>query len=222
MNNNYSNEDYFQMILIYGECNKIIMRTCDLFHQRFPQKPKPSRKTIKNIVQNLRTTGSLHPKKNRQKFVTNDEDNELNVLLYFHEFPRASLRDASRDLDLEKTAILVILKNHNFKPFKLHIIHGLIDADFQRRINYCEFMITKIHEDDRFLKNIIWSDESKIMKNGLFNRHNSHYWSDENPRQTFITHFQDVWSFNVYCAIRYDKVISVHFYDDNLNGMKIR
>lgn len=48
----------------------------------------------------------------------------------------------------------------------------------------------KIHEDDHFPQNLIWTDETKFMKNGMFNRCNSQYWSDTYPHELGHTQFQ--------------------------------
>ncbi|KAJ8962486.1 hypothetical protein NQ318_000874 [Aromia moschata] len=65
---------------------------------------------------------------------------------------------------------------------------------------------------------IIWSDEAKFTKNGVFNRRNSHYWSDYNVHPFRERNFQESWQFNAYCAIRNDGVLALEFYQDNLNA----
>lgn len=34
---NYSNEDYLNLFIIYGECDRVLKRTCDTFATRFPE-----------------------------------------------------------------------------------------------------------------------------------------------------------------------------------------
>ncbi|KAJ8949648.1 hypothetical protein NQ318_010066 [Aromia moschata] len=68
-----------------------------------------------------------------------------------------------------------------------------------------------------FFDNIIWSDEATFTKNGVFNRHNSHYWSDYYLHPFRERNFQESWQFNAYCAIRNDGVVALEFYQDNLN-----
>jgi len=69
-----------------------------------------------------------------------------------------------------------------------------------------------------FLDEIIWSDEAKFTKNGLFNRQNLRYWSDTNLHVFREENFQESWQFNVYCAVRNDGVVALEFYETNLNG----
>lgn len=75
----------------------------------------------------------------------------------------------------------------------------------------------RFQENEQFLDNIIWTDEAKFSNNGLFNRRNSHYWSDTNVHHSREGRFQEIWQFNVYCAIRNDGVVALEIYDDNLN-----
>src|ERR1700712_5320216 len=103
-------------------------------------------------------------------------------------------------------------------PYKIDIVQFLKDTDFQRRIQFCEWLLTKTQEDDNFLKTIIWSDESKSTKIGIFNRRNSHLWALEKPTEARVLNFQESWFFNVYCAIKDNEVAVLKFYDGNLNG----
>lgn len=48
----------------------------------------------------------------------------------------------------------------------------------------------------------------------LYNRHYSHFWSEENPQVGRERYFQDS-CFNVFCAIKYDKISALKFNDGN-------
>lgn len=41
----YSNEDFLNLLVIYGECKKILARTCQVFIEKYDGKPKPDNKT---------------------------------------------------------------------------------------------------------------------------------------------------------------------------------
>ncbi|KAJ8957192.1 hypothetical protein NQ318_007754 [Aromia moschata] len=57
-----------------------------------------------------------------------------------------------------------------------------------------------------------------FTKHGVFNRRNSHYWSNYNVHPFRERNFQESWQFNAYCAIRNYGVVALEFYQDNLNG----
>ncbi|XP_071054645.1 uncharacterized protein [Onthophagus taurus] len=215
---NYTNEDYLNLFIIYGECNKVLTRTCDTFAARYPQKRKPSPNTLKQIIYNFKTHGSVKGKVLKKKPIVDNENVEIAVLGYFNAYPTISLRQVSKESGLSKSSIHRILKKHKYHPYSISIVQHLRDTDFARRVNFCEFILTEHYGNNQFLDNIIWSDEAKFTKNGLFNRHNSHYWSDSNPHKFTTSNFQGSWQFNVYCAIRNDRVVALHFYEENLNG----
>jgi len=215
----FTNADYLQMIIIFGECNSVLQRTCDIFHQRFPDSPTPNVRMLKNLLKNAEATGSFKSSISRKATVVDSEENVLLILGYFSAYPTASIKDAERDVGLNYSSIFHrILKKIWYKAYKFHLVQHLKEQDYARRVNFCEWLILRSQEDELFLKRIIWSDESKFSKNGLFNRHNSHFWNNENPYQIRLKNFQESWSFNCYCAIKNNQVISINFYDENLNG----
>lgn len=214
----YNNHDFVNLLVIYGECNKVLTRTCDTYATRYPEKPKPSPDIIRRLISNLTNFGSFKRKIIKTKTVVDNVDNAITVLAYFTAFPEASLKDAARDLGLNKMSMQRILAKHKWHPYSHTLVHGLKLSDYERRVNFAEFIIMKNQENDQFLRNIIWSDEAKFTKNGIFNKRNSHYWSDTNPHSVRERQFQDRWNFNVYCAVKDNAIVMVHFYDENLNG----
>ena len=39
---NYTHEDYLNLFIIHGECNKVLSRTCDVFANKCSDKQEPS------------------------------------------------------------------------------------------------------------------------------------------------------------------------------------
>jgi hypothetical protein len=65
---------------------------------------------------------------------------------------------------------------------------------------------------------ILWSDESRFHNNGIVNRHNCHYWSQDNPHWLKETNFQNIWGVNVWCGIINGQFIGPRFYEGTLTG----
>lgn len=214
----FNNDDYVSMLLIHGECGQFAKRTCREFARRFPEKSRPTVDTVNRLIYNLKNYGSFKCEGKKVKTVVDDNDNEINVLGYFHVYPQASVRDGERELGISKSSIHRILKKHKFHPYSYTLQHNINERNYAKRVEFSEFLLIKTQEEDDFLKNIIWCDEAKFTKNGVFNRRNSHYWSEHNPHVTRNVRFQDRWDFNVFCAIRNNQIIALHFYNENLNG----
>lgn len=216
----YSNEDFLNLLIIYGECNRIASRTCRVFHERYPQLPKPNNNVINRLLKNCRLNGTFHPKVIRRKPEVDDDDNNITVLGFFYAFPNASLHEAEREIGIPYVTIYRILNKHKWHPYKFYCVQHLKETDLPRRVEFFEWLLVKTQEDEHFLDNIIWTDEAKFTKNGIFNRHNSHYWSPENPHVVRQRGFQERWQFNVFCAIKNESIFYIEFYDDNLNATK--
>lgn len=213
-----NNEDYVNLILIHGECDKVVSRTCALFIRRYPDRPRPSHDTVKRVIKNLKEYGCFEAKNLKVKPIVDNNENEINILGYYTAFPEASVRNGERDLGISMKSIHRVLKKHNYHPYSYNLVQHLKETDYNRRVEFAEWVTVKSQENHNFLRNIIWCDESKFTKNGLYNRHNSHYWSQDNLYLTKERGFQDRWEFNVFCAIRDNQIVALHFYDGNLNG----
>lgn len=68
------------LLIIYGECNKVLSRTCAIFNQRYPHVPQATPDTVKRLLLNCRTLGSFKPMTlEKTKPVADDEDTEINT-----------------------------------------------------------------------------------------------------------------------------------------------
>ena len=69
------------------------------------------------------------------------------------------------------------------------------------RLNFCHWVLGQIAGNPDFVNNIIFSDESGFDRDGTFDVHNEHYWSEENPCMTIVAKHQNKFSINVWAAI---------------------
>ncbi|WP_209391486.1 hypothetical protein, partial [Chryseobacterium sp. RR2-3-20] len=148
-----------------------------------------------------------------------DEDNVINVMAYFYAYPRSSIRSAADDLNITITSVHRILKYHDMHPFKFNKVQALKVEDYARRVAFCEFLLVRIQEDPNFLSKIIWTDETKFSREGIFNRKNEHFWSDENPHSTREMGYQNKFSLNVFCLLKNYKK-SYFIYEETLNSAR--
>ena len=72
--------------------------------------------------------------------------------------------------------------------------------------------------DVSFLSHVLFSDEANFADRGNVNRHNMHYWANENPRWMRNVPFQHQWSVTCWCNIVGDHVIAPHFFEKRLTG----
>lgn len=201
----YSNEELFNLFCIHGECNKIVSRTCRKFNGMYPHLPPMTEKKFRRYQNNFLRTGSVCAKKTKFAAVTANEDNEVSVLAYFEAYPRVSIATAEHDLGIPHSSIHRILRKHKMHSYKFVTVCALQEQDHQLRVEFCEMLLVRYQEDPNFLQNIIWTDESKFSHEGIFNRHNSHFWAQQNPHLVRERGFQNKFSFNVFAMLMNNK-----------------
>ena len=75
-----------------------------------------------------------------------------------------------------------------------------------------------VQNDPSFFWYVLFSDESKFYSDGQLNRHNCHYWSDENPHWYRPMDHQNRWSVMVWCERVNGYLNGPYFYDGNIDG----
>jgi hypothetical protein len=152
-------------------------------------------------IQNSRNFGSFKkPKRNTREI--QDEDLELNVLLYVEEHPDTSTREIVFHMQLAHSTVQYILKKHNFFSYKPRKVHALGANDPQRRVQFCTFFLNKLRQDPIFYRCVLWSDECTFGKNGVFNRNNHRHWSRENNHVVVEHNFQHRFSVKCKCKCK--------------------
>lgn len=214
----FTANDYVDMLLIYGECQKNSRDARRLYQERFPERPTPSHRTFENVERRMRTGSFPSPKNSNHSRPVRNEANTINVLALVAMNPHMSVRGISEEMNISRSSVQRILVNHGYHPFKIHLVQHLQPNDYQRRLEFIAFVSTQLHDDPNFLGKIMWSDESRFHNNGIVNRHNSHYWSTENPHWVRETHFQNIWGINVWCGLFNGRIIGPYFYEGTLTG----
>jgi len=94
-------------------------------------------------------------------------------------------------------------------PFKLQFVQQLYEEDLQDRIDICETLIPML-ENEKIGDNIFFSDEATFYQQGLVNKHNIRYWSENNPHATLETVMNSL-KLNVCCAMSKKYLIGPFF-----------
>lgn len=79
-------------------------------------------------------------------------------------------------------------------------------------------MIRRSEEDPVFLTKILWTDESRFERSGVFNIHNYHNWAIENPHSTRASHFQTRLSVKLWSGILNGQLIGPFELPARLDG----
>lgn len=216
-NDDFTNEEKLDMILIYGECRKNRRDAFRVYGERYPDRRMPSAMYFTRLASNLATCGAFSKKQTvfKRKTAT-DEEHSVGVLGSVLNNPHISIRQIEAECDISRSSIQRILKSGKFRPFKIHLHQGLEPGDYDRRLAFLAWLATA--REDGIINSILWTDESRFHNNGTVNRHNCHYWSVDNPHWMRETNFQRIWGINVWCGMIDGYIIGPKFYEGTLTG----
>lgn len=206
------------MCFIFGQVGKNYKATAEMFHERHPFRPKPAVSTVQRLITRFRNTGSvLNKKKVRPKSATNDEV-ATGVLANVSVDPHISTRRLAGDHGISQASVINILRAHKYHPYKMQLRHTLLDADYPKRREFCEWALRKLHENPAWSEDVVFSDEALFYLNGTVNTQNYRYWSDVNPHW-----MEGVKSLNsprvmVWCGIYHDTIVGPFFFEGSVTG----
>lgn len=210
----YTKEERVEIMEVYMKNNKNAYAALRDYCNRYPERLTPSKNTFKRIYNKFLTTYSVENKK--RAFAAN-EDEDLEVLLYFQENPTKSIRDASRYLNINYVKIQRCLVKHNYHDYKPLKVQKLHPNDNIIRQNFSQILLDKFNDDANVFDYIFWTDEASFTTAGVYNKGNTHFWAQENPHLVKEIQFQGHMTFNMWSGI-FNKRIYYFFYNGSLTG----
>jgi hypothetical protein len=201
----------------YGDHTRTQNEVVHLFRQKFPNLPPITQGTISKIERQFREHGHVRGMKKEAANTIND-DTKLDIMLEFEENPHTSSRKAASIFNVGQTSIIRTLKENKMHPYKMTPTQELMEDDFDRRVHFCEEIMTMLDDNVIQLEHVMFSDECTFTVTGHANRQNCRYWSRENPHWMREDHTQFPEKVNVWAGIIGDHIIGPLFIDGNLNG----
>ncbi|XP_031781661.1 uncharacterized protein LOC116416667 [Nasonia vitripennis] len=141
----------------------------------------------------------------------------LVVLVMIYLDPHISIRQIEVRSGISRETVRRITRLHRYHPYHITLTQELTERDFERRLRFCQWAQERLQNDPHFFRYVMFSDEATFHNTGQLNRHNSHYWSIENPHWTRAVDHQHQWSLVVWCDIVNGYLIGPYFFDGNVN-----
>lgn len=211
----YSRNEKVDMLLIYGECRKNSRNAARLYAERFPDRNHPPNNYFPRVEQQFRAQPNVPINHNIA-----DEVAEINVLAIVNADPTISLRQIEDQIAVSRETARRILKKYKFKSYKYQIHQHLFQNDYQRRLDYSNWFLGNYNLDNNFHRRILFSDESRFTNLGLFNRNNTRYWAQENPRIVREGAYQERFGFNVWLGVIDTRIVGPIIFDGPLSGQR--
>lgn len=147
------------------------------------------------------------------------EEQRARVLRRFYDDPSTSTRRvAAQEGTMSRSSVHRIARNDGLYPFHRQKVQKLMPDDPAHRMNFAQWVINQVEIDPELPFLIMQSDEAKFTRSGIFNQHNVHNWSHENPHNIVIQGHQERFSVNVWVGMVGGYVVGPYILPDRLTG----
>ncbi|KAJ8986066.1 hypothetical protein NQ317_003360 [Molorchus minor] len=217
----YTNQEYLNMILIYGEVNQNAARAAAVYRERYPGRHAPAPRTFVRVCQKLLDTGSVQSCRGqdggpgRSLRVLNAEQQILNRL---EEDPSVSTRTIAREVGVSQSIVWRTLREAQLYPYHVQHVEALASADYPVRKAFCEWFLEQNNRHPRFTADVLATDEACFTQNGIQNFHNTHQWAAENPDAASRSACPQTFSINLWAGLVNDTLIGPFELPAHLNG----
>ncbi|KAJ8686123.1 hypothetical protein QAD02_021917 [Eretmocerus hayati] len=194
----YELRDYINIYNTYVTEGMLAAAAARQYQIDYPNRGRPCARTFTEVASRLQQTGQLMPPITRERAQPVRDLVHDMIFNWFQEHPGGSIREAVGIFGVNFRTIWQILDEEGLYPYHFTKVQHLQVVDHGARLHLCQGLIDVF---DRFGINIseifLWSDESISDRKGLFNIHNYHTWSEENPYLTWDSNFQTKWSVHI-------------------------
>ena len=199
-----------QFVLWYAEFKSIVVvqqKWCTLH----PREKAPDDKELNQWMKQFKETGSLSKGASPGRPSTSEENFEQ-ITQSGVRSPKNSTAYRSLALGIAKTTIQNVLHMHlRLHAYKIQLRHEIKPDDKIKRVEFAFFMLSKIYDDESFLKCIIFTDEVTFHVNRCVNHHNCYIWGSGQPTEVHeYVHCSP--KKNVWCGLLYDCIVGPFFF----------
>ncbi|XP_076041561.1 uncharacterized protein LOC143025561 isoform X2 [Oratosquilla oratoria] len=169
-----------ELVLLYAKDGASSRSVADIFNVKYPNRQPVTQRTVSKILNRFKETGSVHDRsRSGRRTTATDPETSAQICRHVERSPHKSLKKVSQETGR-------ILSSNHFHPYKVQLVHELHGDDMDCRKEYCEWFV----EQRQMEKHVLFSDEAIFHLNSSVNRHNSRFWSKENPYWIEDVHVQ--------------------------------
>ena len=216
----FTNEEYADMHLVYGEVHQNSRAAVQRYRELFPHRRTPNRRVFQDLHRRLVEFG--HVQQNVWDLGRNVDANAVDrdelILELVDGNPNLSIRQISDMVRTSTFTVWQVLQREALHPYHYTRVQALQPQDYERRVNFCRWMLETIAENPRILDRLLFTDECNFGRNGTVNLRNLHYWSIQNPRLARPVYYQRRFSVNIWVGIMGERLVGPFILPDRLNG----
>jgi hypothetical protein len=126
----------------YGSARKCWRK----FRRKYRDERAPSRPTVQNLANKLRSTGLLIDNKQKRKRRVLSELDDMGARL--EHTPRKSLKRLAQETGMLKSSARRATQMLNLIPYKTTVIHALQPCEPASRVNFCSWFLQSVVEGE--------------------------------------------------------------------------
>lgn len=219
----YTLSEYAEMHYFYGVAHGNGREAARLYREHLQRRggPQPDRYPDHRVFINTHNTfmsGRIPGRRSSEGIPTTDSDRREIILDEIRRDSATSTRTMARRTNIPRSSIQAILREEQMHAFHIQRVQALQPNDYALRVEFCQTMLRKERENPGFFNTILWTDESRFEKTGIFNIHNYHVWAVENPHAVRPSTFQHRYSVNMWSGILNGELIGPFELPSRLNG----
>jgi len=194
-----------------------------LYQETFLNRRLPRSRTFSRIAQRLPERGTFIPviEGGRSRTVTTVQQKQR-ILAHVAANPGTSTRRISSAEGVHRSTVWRILHVDGLYPYHLQRVQGLKPEDLPRLVRFCQRCLEQCVRHPQFLWKLLYTDEVMFTRDGIFNFHNVHIWSQANPHAIREARPQTTFSINVWAGIFGDGLIGPVRLPERLTGPTYR
>ncbi|KAJ8912320.1 hypothetical protein NQ315_005924 [Exocentrus adspersus] len=157
-------------------------------------------KCFVKLKERFERTANANYEKTARTHACSNQDRQIDIVGCAIQNPSRSIREISDEISISKSVVHRTLKKNNFHPYHPEHHQFLTEQDCQKRVQFSEWATIKL-QDESFFSKVLFTDESSFTNTGRENRHNYHYYADQNPRLMRQDDHQHRFKVNVWAGI---------------------
>lgn len=190
----------------------------------FENRPVPSPQTVLNIAHKFEESGCVtectkcapHQRTLTEQQITRN----ISICAAVETNDPCSSGRIADEVDVPPRTVRRVLRKYGYKPFHVSSAQELLPDDEERRLVFCETMRQRMDQNDNFVNNILFSDESSFFLKSRHNRKNVVYWSTVNEHLSIPIKTQFPQKINVWTGFVGPHLVGPFFIQENLTAQR--
>jgi len=158
------------MLYVYGFCDCSANAAVEEYHQRFPMRRTPDRRSFSKVLNTSHECGTLPTAHVSSEQARQHVQEQESILEMIQRSPTTSMQGLCTRLCVSRTRVQQTLHENSLYPYHPQQVQNLHPGDNATHLEFCHWL----QSNRQLLPLIVFTDEATFNRNGINNTHNSH------------------------------------------------